>query len=422
MTEKEREQVALFRYGIIAPLLNGQVDSKQYFEELEGKVHSIPYYGERKIAVKTVKEWLLNYRRNGFDALKPKKRADRGNSRRLSPDDQDHILDIRKKFLHMPVSVFYEQLIRQGEINRNQISYSTINRLLKKHNLSGKILSAIPERKRFAHEKVNILWQADLSHGPYIKIKGKVKKTFLIAYIDDCSRLVPFAQFFTSEGFDGLRIVTKEALIRRGKPAIIYADNGKIYRSETLQYACAQLGITLTHTQPYDPQSKGKIERFFKTVQTRFYPLLKAEPVESLEELNERFWRWLEEDYHRREHASLDGKTPHEVFHSQLESITFLEDTSILDSIFMKREQRKVKTDGTISLNKQLYEVPADFIGYSVDVRIDDTGVYIFKDDKKVAEAKPVSMTDNAHVKRVRSPFSVTQLAEEERKEENNRV
>lgn len=422
MTEKEREQVALFRYGIIAPLLNGQVDSKQYFEELEGKVHSIPYYGERKIAVKTVKEWLLNYRRNGFDALKPKKRADRGNSRRLSPDDQDHILDIRKKFLHMPVSVFYEQLIRQGEINQNQISYSTINRLLKKHNLSGKILSAIPERKRFAHEKVNILWQADLSHGPYIKIKGKVKKTFLLAYIDDCSRLVPFAQFFTSEGFDGLRIVTKEALIRRGKPAIIYADNGKIYRSETLQYACAQLGITLTHTQPYDPQSKGKIERFFKTVQTRFYPLLKAEPVESLEELNERFWRWLEEDYHRREHASLDGKTPHEVFHSQLESITFLEDTSILDSIFMKREQRKVKADGTISLNKQLYEVPADFIGYSVDVRIDDTGVYIFKDDKKVAEAKPVSMTDNAHVKRVRSPFSVTQPAEEERKEENNRV
>lgn len=422
MTEKEREQVALFRYGIIAPLLNGQVDSKQYFEELEGKVRSIPYYGERKIAVKTVKEWLLNYRRNGFDALKPKKRADRGNSRRLSPDDQDHILDIRKKFLHMPVSVFYEQLIRQGEINQNQISYSTINRLLKKHNLSGKILSAIPERKRFAHEKVNILWQADLSHGPYIKIKGKVKKTFLLAYIDDCSRLVPFAQFFTSEGFDGLRIVTKEALIRRGKPAIIYADNGKIYRSETLQYACAQLGITLTHTQPYDPQSKGKIERFFKTVQTRFYPLLKAEPVESLEELNERFWRWLEEDYHRREHASLDGKTPHEVFHSQLESITFLEDTSILDSIFMKREQRKVKADGTISLNKQLYEVPADFIGYSVDVRIDDTGVYIFKDDKKVAEAKPVSMTDNAHVKRVRSPFSVTQPAEEERKEENNRV
>src|SRR5699024_11572817 len=45
-----------------------------------------------------------------------------------------------------------------------------------------------------------------------------------------------------------------------------------IYRSETLQHACAQLGITLAHTSPYDPKAKGKIERVFKTIQTRFYP------------------------------------------------------------------------------------------------------------------------------------------------------
>ncbi|MBW8352155.1 IS481 family transposase [Bacillus sp. IITD106] len=420
MNEKTREQVALFRYGLIAPLLNGQVDSKEYFKELEGKVHSIPYYGERHIAANTIKEWLLYYRRNGFEALKPKKRADRGNSRRLSPDDQDQILEIRKKFPHMPVSVFYEHLIGSGEIHKNQISYSTINRLLKKHNLVGKNMLAIPERKRFAHEKVNALWQGDLSHGPYISINGKSKKTFLIAYIDDCSRLVPYAQFFSSEKFDGVRVVTKEALTRRGKPAIIYADNGKIYRSETLQYACAQLGITLTHTQPYDPQSKGKIERFFKTVQTRFYPLLQANPVYSLEELNERFWLWLEEDYHRRVHASLEGKTPHGVFHSQLDQLTFLEEPSILETIFLKREQRKVKADSTITLNKQLYEVPPRFIGSSIDVRLDENGVYVFENDQKVAEATLVNMQDNAHIKRVRSPFSLTQPANE--KEEQDHV
>src|SRR5690606_35825870 len=112
----------------------------------------IPYHGERKIAVKTIKEWLLNYRRNGFEALKPKKRADRGNSRRLSPDDQDHILAIRKKFLHMPVSVFYEQLIQQGEITKKQISYSTINRLLKKHNLAGKIVCVKLFSVTFSHQ------------------------------------------------------------------------------------------------------------------------------------------------------------------------------------------------------------------------------------------------------------------------------
>ncbi|MBE3570820.1 MAG: DDE-type integrase/transposase/recombinase [Bacillales bacterium] len=407
MTEKEREAVALFRYGLIAPLLNGQVNAKEYLEGLEGKVHSVPYYGERKIAIKTIKEWLLNYRRHGFDGLKPKQRADRGNSRRLSPDEQDHILELRKKFLHMPVSVFYEQLIELGEISQNQISYSTINRLLKKFNLSGKIFTATPERKRFAYDQVNMLWQGDLSHGPYVPINGKMKKTFLIAYIDDCSRLVPYTQFFSSEKFDGLRIVTKEALIRRGKPKMIYTDNGKIYRSETLQYACAKLGITLTHTQPFDPRAKGKIERFFKTVQTRFYPLLQAHPVHSLEELNERFWRWLEENYHRKVHASLDGKTPLEVFQSQIEQVTYLEDPKILDNIFLKRERRKVKSDGTITLNKKLYEVPSRFIGQSIDVRLDETGVYIFENDQKVAEAKPVSFADNAHVKRVRSPFSI---------------
>lgn len=88
MDEKTREEIALFRYGLIAPLLNGQQESKEYFEELEGKIHQIPYYGERKIATKTIKEWLLNYRRNGFEALKPKRRSDRGDSRRLSPEDK----------------------------------------------------------------------------------------------------------------------------------------------------------------------------------------------------------------------------------------------------------------------------------------------------------------------------------------------
>ncbi|MEI3615049.1 helix-turn-helix domain-containing protein, partial [Pseudogracilibacillus sp. SO30301A] len=163
MNEKTREEIALFRYGLIAPLLNGQVKPKEYFEEMEGKIHTIPHYGERKVATKTLQEWLLHYRRNGFDALKPKRRSDRGGARRLSPDDKDHILELRKKSLHMPVSVFYEQLIAHGEITKNQVSYATINRLLKKHKLAGRNhMSFHPEkeRKRFAYDTVNILWQA----------------------------------------------------------------------------------------------------------------------------------------------------------------------------------------------------------------------------------------------------------------------
>jgi putative transposase len=406
LNEQTREKIALFRFGLIAPLVNGQVVPKEYLAEMENRIHLVPYYGERKIASKTIQEWHLHYRRNGFEALKPKGRSDRGDIRKLSPDDLDQILELRKKSPHMPVSVFYEQLIKQGEINKKQISYSTINRMCKKHNLIGKKMGDEPERKRFAHDRINVLWQGDLSHGPYVPMNGKPKKTFLIAYIDDCSRIVPFAQFFSSEKFDGLRIVTKEALLRRGKPNSIYTDNGKIYRSETLQYACAQLGITVIHTLPYDPKSKGKVERFFKTVQTRFYPLLDNAPANSLQELNDRFWHWLEEDYHRRIHSSLEGKTPHEVFHSQMETVRFLEDHSVLESIFLKREQRKVKADGTITLMKELYEVPPRFIGQSIDIRLDDQDVFVYEEGKQVAKLKKVNMKDNAHVKRNRSPFA----------------
>lgn len=413
MNEKEKREVALFRYSLISPLLHNYENRKDYLEKMEEKVHNIPHHGERKIAAKTIQEWFLKYRREGLDGLIPRGRSDRGHSRRLAPEQQDHILALRREALTMPVSLFYDELIKAGEIVPNEVSYSTINRLLRKHGMTSKGAIVQPERKRFAHEKVNTLWQGDMSHGPYVPFKGKKKKTFLFAYIDDCSRLVPHAEFFHSEKFDGLRKVTKEAIIRRGKPKILYADNGKIYRSETLQLACAQLGITLAHTQPYDPQSKGKIERMFLTVQTRFYPLLDVNPANSLEELNERFWRWLEEDYHRKVHASLDEKTPLEVYQSQLDQIQMISDPASLDPIFLKREYRKVKPDGTVSLDKQLYEVPARFIGQRIELRFDEQKVFIYENNKEVGEIQPVCFKVNAHVKREPSPLSFSKMKKE---------
>lgn len=399
MNDTAREQIALFRYGLIAPLLNGNVEKKSYLNEMTSKQHDIPFSGQKGIAAKTIQEWCLTYRRQGFEGLKPKPRSDRGSSRRLKIDQQDRILELRRMHGEMPVSVFYEWLVKEGEILPHEVSYSTLNRLLKKHGAIEEVVVAA-SRKRFAHDTVNAMWQGDLSHGPVIRINGKAEKTYLIAFLDDCSRLIPFAQFFGSEKFDGLRTVVKQAIIRRGLPRMIYVDNGKIYRSDALQLACASLGIVLAHTQPYDPQSKGKIERFFRTVQTRFYPLLRAEPVRSLEELNTRFWHWLETDYHRKPHASLQGKSPLHVFVTQAEQVRMCEDPNTLDALFLKRESRKVKQDGTISLNGSLYEVPACYIGQKVEIRYDETGIFLYEQGKEVARLREVRFADNAHVKR----------------------
>jgi putative transposase len=414
MDENTREKVALFRYGLIAPLLNEQVEAKTYLTEVTVKVHDMPYYGERKIATKTVQHWLLLYRREGFDGLKPRHRGDRGTSRRLTPDQEDHVLALRREIPEMPVTVFYKRLIETGDIRANEASYTTVYRLLKNHRLVGKARGASPERKRFAHEYVNALWQGDTSQGPMIPVGTKKRTAYLIALIDDCSRLVPFAQFFASEKFDGLRTVCKEAMIRRGIPERIYTDNGKVYRSQTLQLACAQLGIILTHTRAYDPASKGKIERFFRTVQTRFYPLLKAEPAKSLGELNARFWRWLENDYHQRPHASLEKKTPLQVYGEQVERVHMVPDPLTLDPIFLKREYRNVKHDATISLHNQLFEVPARFIGQKIELRLDETHVFVYEDGKKVTEIEPVDFKTNAHAKRERPGLSFSEMASEE--------
>jgi putative transposase len=351
---------------------------------------------------------------SGFEGLKPKRRQDRGQSRNLNTEQLAHIMTLRQEMHAMPVSVFYDQLIAKGEILPHELSYSTLYRILRKNGGLIKEETKTAQRKRFAYETVNTLWQSDVSDGPYLKVSGKKIKTYLFACVDDCSRLVPYAQFFISEKFDGLRTILKEGFIRRGIPKILYTDNGRIFRADSLHYACAGLGIMLTHTAPYDPASKGKIERLFRTVQTRFYSVLKTQPASSLEELNSRFWQWLENDYHRKPHSSLNGKTPLDVYLSQVSRVRLIEDPAILDPLFFKREQRKVKHDGTFSLNGKLYEIPERFINQRVEVRFDEHNVHIYEEGKPVAQAVLVHFGDNAHVKREKSALSFKDIVSKE--------
>jgi hypothetical protein len=103
----------------------------------------------------------------------------------------------------MPVTVFYDQLIENGEILPHEVSYTTVYRLLKKHGLLGKEMVKSPERKRFAYDTVNMLWQADLSEGPYLSVQGKKMKTYLVACMDDCSRIVPLPSSFPMKSSKG---------------------------------------------------------------------------------------------------------------------------------------------------------------------------------------------------------------------------
>jgi hypothetical protein len=131
-----------------------------------------------------------------------------------------------------------------------------------------------------------------------------------------------------------------------------------------------------------------------------------------LDELNERFWKWLEEDYHRKPDASLDGKMPLEVYLSQVEQVRTVDDPSYLDALFLKRTFRKVKHDATFSLENRLYEAPDVYAGRKVEIRYDENGVHLYENGKAVAQATEVRFHDNAHVKRRRSSLSFKELQE----------
>lgn len=306
MTDNDREQIALFRFGLISPILNGQVtNQKEYLANVTAKKHDVPYYGFKEYVPKTIYGWLRNYRRNGFDGLKPKKRSDKGKSRKITSELKDKLLDARKEHPERSVSLFYDQLVAKDIIRPSDVSYSSVYRFFKRRGLLTNSPRKEGERKRFAYDKVNILWQGDMMVGPYLNLNGKKTRTYLFAYIDDCSRIIPYAKFFKTEKFSAVRKVLSEAILRRGIPKLLYLDNAKVYRSDRLHFACAQLGITLIHTKPYDAASKGKVERYFSTVRKRFLPVLTVQNLTSLDNLNQRFFKWLEEDYHRKIHSAI---------------------------------------------------------------------------------------------------------------------
>jgi|SRR5690349_8635781 len=149
---------------------------------------------------------------------------------------------------------------------RTGISASTLYRFLKQRGLSEKQLLARPAHKKFEAEHSNQIWQSDMLFGPYVQRPGGGRlQAYLHATLDDASRLIPHAQFYTSQGLDACLDCLRQAVAARGLPVRLYMDNAKIYRGQQLARIAASIGILVVHTPPYQPEGRGKIERYFRS-------------------------------------------------------------------------------------------------------------------------------------------------------------
>jgi hypothetical protein len=285
-----------------------------------------------------------------------------------------------------------------------------VHRLLARHGLMAKPLEDPGERdrRRFAFARAGELWMSDVMHGPAVLADGRTRrKTYLIAFLDDATRVVPYAAFALSENTATFLPVLRQAILRRGLPQRLYVDNGANYRSQHLALVCAKLGVALIHARPYHPQGKGKIERFFKTLRARLLTRLGPADTASLAALNRRLAAWIEGEYRRTPHRGLEGRTPLERWALTGEAVRLPEPGLDPEDLFLFEAKRKVQKDRTVSLDGAVYEVDAALVGETVTLRFDPAAplgraLQVCRQGRPSGLARPLDTYANRFVTRER--------------------
>lgn len=399
--ESQAEKVALFRYGLIAPLVleplpRGELTRRA--QEIAARPYEIPGSQRTSVTVDTLLDWALRYRRGGFEALAPHPRQDRGQSRTVTPKLADLIERLKRENPHRTGTTLLRELALSSGQNAPGLSASTLYRFLKQRGLSERQLLAPPAHKKFEAQHSNQIWQSDMLYGPYVQRPGGGKmQAYLHAILDDASRLIPHAQFYAHQGLEACRDCLRQAVAARGLPVRLYMDNAKIYRSPQLARIAASLGMLIVHTPPYQPQGRGKIERFFRSVRQQFLANLDRPPTLTLEDLNERLGAWIDV-YHRTEHSAL-GTTPLARWQRDIEHIRQLPPATDFRRLFFHRLNRLVRRDCTFLLGNRFYEAPPPLAGETIEVRfdpLDATTVEIYFQGEPQGVARVVDPVVNA--------------------------
>ena len=368
---------ALLRFQVISAYLaadppRGQ--RRKILRQLAKRTWLLENGEAMRVKAETIRYWLRRYRRGGFEALKDKPRAARG-QQAIPPDLIETACRLKREVpertLERLITIMEEmQMAPPGLLRR-----STLHRALQVRGLSARSLKPAERRDldRFEADYANDLWQSDMLSGPWLpdpKRAAKMRRAHLYAFLDDASRLVLYGRFFFKGDLPALELVFKRALQRYGRPRRVYYDNAKVYRANHMRLICAELGIDRPiYTRPYRPMGHGKIEAFNRYCTTNFIAEIKATAITTLDQLNQAFLAWLDQDYNRRRHSAL-GTSPWQRWHQDAGRVHYLDEEK-LRAAFLWREQRKVDKTAVLSLFKQKYKASAALAGKRVEVRYD---------------------------------------------------
>ena len=133
-------------------------------------------------------------------------------------------------------SIYQEIIVGKNFLKPSEISLSTIQRYVK--NIDLEDYEPIKDRRSFEFANPNDCWQSDISVGPYLTINGSKHKTYIVAFLDDSSRLIVSCRAFEADNLVAVLKVFKDAIAKRGVPKKVFFDNGKVFRT-------GQIGIDM---------------------------------------------------------------------------------------------------------------------------------------------------------------------------------
>lgn len=394
MENKIVEQIALHRYAVIAEALPARLTGAERGEIVRwvaGRVHVHPDGTDRRYSRATIDRWIRAWRTHGLDGLRPQQRGDTGIVR-AHPELADVAAALR---LEVPARsaaqiadiIWHRHGVRMAE--------RTVSAQLRRRGLHRGALAAEPKVfGRYEAEQSNQRWITDVLVGPFVpfpKTAASVRaRLFLI--VDDHSRLLVHGRFMPVENTRAGQDVLRHAIIRRGLPEVLYADNGAPFSNAMLSRTCAVLGVRLVHSKPYSPEGRGKQERLNRYIRDRFLTEIEHTGIETLEALNDRFEAWAEQIANRRTHAET-GQTPIDRWHAGGTPVH--PDPARLIDAFRWSATRKVTRTATISVEGNTYAVDPALVGQRIEIRYDPedlTRMDVFHGDRPAGVATPFTI------------------------------
>lgn len=277
------------------------------------------------------------------------------------------------------------------------ISRSSVWRILKSSGLLEKERPKRIARSRFEANACGDLVQMDTTWGYW----WGGAKLCLILLLDDYSRTILHGQWVEADTALANMEAIRSTVEKYGCFKVLYTDNAsffKVIRHNKSSYqthsqeeyesvitkACREIGITHITHKPYQPQSKGKIERIFRFIQERFVTTL--DPDMTLSDINS-YFDWWSTNYNQTHKNRTTLCTPKERFNP--EGFTPLPAERNLDDIFCWKYTRKVDSCNSFSFEGKTYIIPKEkcMVAYKVDLHvIPNNQIRVWHNDKFICQ------------------------------------